>query len=159
MFTDMVVDINIHHGGIFHHTLFSYVGGDIKEVNRYDVDLLSMWEMKELVRELGYLNDIRCWYNVGSNHEQVISLNTDAEIVDFLNIVKMYKFEEVHLYVEHMVDHAIVVNEPLFFEACEAYVREGGDGVDKVHKAAREDGDGVSINEQFEILKQQIVKV
>ena len=56
----MVVDINIYHGGIFHHTPFIYVGGDVEEVKGYDVDLLSMWEVQELVRELGYLNDIRC---------------------------------------------------------------------------------------------------
>ena len=80
----------------------------------------------------------------------MIYLNTDAEIVDFLNIVEMYKFEEVHLYVEHMVDHIVVVNEPLFLEACEAHVGEGGGGVDEVHRATREEGHGVSINEQFE---------
>jgi hypothetical protein len=38
-------------------------------------------------------------------------LNTDADIVNFLNVIKMYKFEVVHLYVEHMVDHAIMINK------------------------------------------------
>jgi hypothetical protein len=87
---------------------------------------------------------------ISANHEQVISLNTDTKIIDFLNIVEMYKFEEVHLYVEHMVDHAVVVNEPLFLEACEAHVGQEGGGVDEVHRATCEDGDGVSINKQFE---------
>jgi hypothetical protein len=73
------------------------------------------------------VNDFRCWYNVGAEHEQVIFLNTDADIVDFLNIVEMHKFEIVYLYVEHMMDHAIMINEPLFLESCQAQVgKEGG---------------------------------
>jgi hypothetical protein len=41
----------------------------------------------------------------------VIPLNTDANIVDFFNVIEMYKFEVVHLYVEHMVYHAIMIND------------------------------------------------
>ena len=49
----------------------------------------------------------------------------DAYIVDSLNIVEIYKFEEVQLYVENMMDHAVLVHEPLFLEAREPYVGEG----------------------------------
>jgi hypothetical protein len=133
-----------------HHMPFSYIGGDIHEVTGYDVDFFSMWKVKELVRDLGYLNDVRCWYNVGAEHEQMISLNTDANIVDFLKIVEIYKFDEVQLYVEHIVDHAVVVNGPLFLEACQTHVGERGGRVDEVHMAGHEDGDGVSANEQFQ---------
>jgi hypothetical protein len=56
----MVINITIHHKGLMHHTLFTYVGGDVHQVNGYDVDYLSLWEVKELVHNLGYVNDIRC---------------------------------------------------------------------------------------------------
>jgi hypothetical protein len=92
-------------------------------------------EVKELVCDLGYLNDVRCWYNVGTDHEQVIPLNINANIVDFFNVVEIYKFEKVHLYVEHMVDHVVLIHEPLFLQARETRVGEGSGGVDKVSKA------------------------
>jgi hypothetical protein len=60
MFIDMVINKIIHHGGIMHPTPFMYVGDDVHQVNGYDVDYLSMWEVKELARDLGYLNNIRC---------------------------------------------------------------------------------------------------
>ena len=109
-----------------------------------------MWDVKELVRDFEYMNNVRCWYNVGAEHEQVISLNIDADIVDFLNIVKMYKFKVLHLYVEHMVDRAIVVNEPLFLQSCQTQVGEGSGRVDEVHTVSHEDGNGVNANEQFQ---------
>ena len=105
MYIDMFVDLKVHHGGIMCHTPFSYVDGDIHDVPGYDVDFFNKWELKELV------NDFKYWYNVSAEHEQVIPLNTNADIVDFLNVIEMYKFEVVHLYVEHMVDHAIMINE------------------------------------------------
>jgi hypothetical protein len=123
-----------------------------------------MWELKELVRDFGYVNDFKYWYNIGAKYKRVIPLNIDANIVDFLNIVEMYKFEVVHLYVEHMVDHAIMINETFFF-FLQTQVGEGGGEVDEVHMtghehgdggvdeehiAGREDRDGVSANKQFQ---------
>ena len=61
----------------------------------------------------------------------------------------MYKFEVVHLCVEHMVDYAIMINEPLFIESCQTQVGEGGGRVNEVHMAGCEDEDGVNTNEQF----------
>ena len=76
---------------------------------------MSLWEVKELVRDLGYRNNVRCWYNVGDNpHNHVIPLNSDANVVDFLNIVSNYTLGDVHLYVEHIVDNAIMVEEHFF---------------------------------------------
>jgi hypothetical protein len=128
MFTGMFVDLKVHHGGIVRHAPFSYVDGDVHDVLGYDIDFFSMWELKELVWDFGYVNDFKCWYNVGAEHEQVIPLNTDADIVDFLNVIDMYKFEVVHLYVEHMVDHAIMINETFLLESCQTQVGKGGYG-------------------------------
>jgi hypothetical protein len=51
-----------------HHNPFMYVGGDVHQVNGYDIDYLSLWKVKDIVRDFGYVNDIRCWYNVNDNH-------------------------------------------------------------------------------------------
>jgi hypothetical protein len=32
-------------------------------------------------------------------------------MVNFINVVEDYKYAQVHPYVEHMVDHAVVVEE------------------------------------------------
>jgi hypothetical protein len=50
------------------HNPFTYIVGDIQQVNGYDVDYLSLWEIKELVRDLRYVNDIKCWYNISDHH-------------------------------------------------------------------------------------------
>jgi hypothetical protein len=99
------------------HNPFTYIDGDIHEVNGYDVDYLSLWEIKELVRDLGYVNDIKCWYNISDNQQHVIPLNSDADVINLINVVEDYGCVQVHLYVEHMVDHAVVVEERFLLEA------------------------------------------
>ena len=141
MFTGIFVNLKVHRGRIVRHTLFIYVDGDVHDVPGYDIDFFSMWELKELVRDFGYVNDFKCWYNVDVEHEHAIPLNTDADIVDFLNLIDMYKFEEVHIYVEHMVDHAVMINETFLLESCQTQIGEGGGGGDEVNTAGREHGD------------------
>jgi hypothetical protein len=94
------------------------------------------------------VNDFKCWYNVGAEHEQVIALNTDVDIVDFLGVIEDYKPKVVHLYVEHMVDHTVMINEGFLLEYSQTQAGEGGGGVDEVQMGDREDGDGVNTNEQ-----------
>ena len=95
------------------------------------------------------MNEIRSWYNVGDNHQAVIPLHNDSDIIDFINVVEDYKFDQVHLYVEHMVNDAIVVEERFLIEAGKDEQHghgdgevegEGVDGRDELHSAAREDG-------------------
>ena len=69
-------------------------------------------------------------------------MNTDVDIVDFLNVIEMYEYEVVHLYVEHTMDHAVMINETLLLEYSQTQVGEGGGGVDEVHTAIHEHGDG-----------------
>jgi hypothetical protein len=47
----------------------------------------------------------------------VIPLNSDADVENFINVVEDYNCVQVHLYVEHMVDHAVVVEERFLLEA------------------------------------------
>jgi hypothetical protein len=144
-----LINITICHGRIVHHDPFSYVGGDIHEVKQYDIDYISTWEIKEHVHDLGYVNEIRCWYNVSDNRQHVIPLYNDSDIIDFINVVEDYKYEQVHLYVEHMVDEAIMVEERFLIEALKdgqyghgdgEVEGEGGGGVDELHSATCEDG-------------------
>jgi hypothetical protein len=138
------INITIHHGGIVRHNPFTYIGGDIQQVNGYDVDYLSLWEIKELVRDLGYVNDIKCWYNISDHQQHVISLNSDADVVNFINVVEDYICVQVHLYVEHMVDHAVVVEERFFLEAnpLDGHVDIVVDGDGHGHVDRDVDGDG-----------------
>jgi hypothetical protein len=47
----------------------------------------------------------------------VIPLNSDADVVKFINVMEDYNCVQVHLYVEHMVDHAVVVEEHFLLNA------------------------------------------
>jgi hypothetical protein len=125
-----------------YHVPFSYIDGNVHDVPGYDVQFFTMWELKELVRDFEYVNNFKCWNNVGAKHEQVIHLNTDVDIVNFLNVIEMYESEVVHLYVEHTVDYAVMINETLLLEYSQTKVGEGGSGVDEVHTASHEHGDG-----------------
>ena len=133
------------------HDPFSYIDGDIHEVKQYDINYIGTWEIKELVHDLGYVNEIRCWYNIDNSHQDVIPLHNDSDIIDFINIVEDYGYDQVHLYVEHMVDHVILLKERFLIEAGKdgqhghgdrdgEVEKEGGSGVDELHSATREDG-------------------
>jgi len=64
----MSVDVTIHHGGIVQHNPgLMYVGGMTDEIKDYDTDFLSVWEIEDLVRDLGYVNDLRYWYKMDDN--------------------------------------------------------------------------------------------
>jgi hypothetical protein len=42
MFTGMLVDLEVHHGGMVRHEPFSYVDGDVHDVPGYDVQFFTM---------------------------------------------------------------------------------------------------------------------
>jgi hypothetical protein len=69
---------------------------------------------------------------MSDHHQHVIPLNSDADMVDFINVVSDCKYEQVHLYVGHMVDYVVVVEEHFLLEACKDGQHVDGDG----------DGDG-----------------
>jgi hypothetical protein len=47
----------------------------------------------------------------------VIPLRNDSDIIDFINVVEEYIYDQVHLYVEHMVDDVIMVEEHFLIKA------------------------------------------
>jgi hypothetical protein len=103
----MSLDITIcHAGGVLQHNpSLQYVGGLTDEIKNYNVDLFSVWKIEDVVRDLGYVNDLRYWYKMDDN---------DEHIVDFLNIVEVYELKSVHMYVEHKVDELDIVGKVLF---------------------------------------------
>jgi hypothetical protein len=55
-----MVDITVHRGGVVqHYPGPMYVGGTTDFIKKYDIDFLSVWEVDDLVRDLGYVNDLR----------------------------------------------------------------------------------------------------
>ena len=87
MVTGMLVDLKVHHGGILRHAPFSYIDGDVHDVQGYDVQFFTMWKLKQLVQDFRYVNDFKCWYNVGAKDEQAIPLSTDANIVEINDLI------------------------------------------------------------------------
>jgi hypothetical protein len=63
-------------------------------------------EVEDLVRGLGYVNDLRYWYKLDDNDMDTLgkSLTNDEQVVHFLNIVEVYKCNSVHIYVKHRID-------------------------------------------------------
>jgi len=114
---NMLLDITIHHGGVVQHNPgLQYVGGLTDEIKNYDVDFLSAWEIEDIVRDLGYVNDLKYWFKMDGNDVEELGkpLTNDEQVVDFLNIVEVYGLTSVHIYVEHRVDEPDIVGEVLF---------------------------------------------
>jgi hypothetical protein len=105
---------------------------------------LSSFAKFVLFCDLRYVNGIKCWYNISDHHQNVIPLNSDADVVNFINVVEDYNYVQVHLYVEHMVDHAIVVEERFLLEGSplDGHVDRVVDGDGHGHVDRDVDGDG-----------------
>jgi hypothetical protein len=113
----MLLDMTIHHGGVVQHNpSLQYVGGLKDEIKNYDIDFLLAWEIEDVVRDLGYVNDLRYWFKMDDNDVEELGkpLTNDEQVVDFLNIVEVYGLTSVHIYVEHRVDEPDIVGEVLF---------------------------------------------
>lgn len=66
-----------------------------------------------MVRDLGYHNELGYWYQFDEDdlEEGLKQLRGDAVIVDLLNSIEGENRQNVHIYVEHKVDEAIVIDE------------------------------------------------
>jgi hypothetical protein len=109
-----MVDIIIHHNRrVQHNPGLTYIGGFTDEIKNYDTDFLSMWEIEDVVRDLGYVNDLHYWYMLDDNDIDELGkpLTNDNQVVDFLNIIEVYECSSVHIYIEYRVDVAIIVAE------------------------------------------------
>jgi len=118
----MLLDMTIHHGGVVQHNpSLQYVGGLKDEIKNYDIDFLLAWEIEDVVRDLGYVNDLRYWFKMDDNDMEELGkpLTNDEHVVDFLNIVEVYGLTSVHIYVEHRVDEPDIVGEVLFLPPLE----------------------------------------
>lgn len=72
-------------------------------------------EIENVVKDLGYVNDLHYWYKLDDNDIDIDELGkpltNDEQVVDFLNIIEVYECSSVHIYVEHRVDVPIIVAE------------------------------------------------
>jgi hypothetical protein len=55
--TDMLIDMDVHRCRRVEHNPFECVGGKTDLVREYDMDYFSVWEVEELVKDLGYINN------------------------------------------------------------------------------------------------------
>jgi hypothetical protein len=98
-----------------HNPGLTYIGGLTAEVKYYDVDYLSVWEIEDFVRDLGYVNDLSYWYKLDGNDMEELGnlLTNDEQVVDFMNFVEVYELKSVHIHVKNRVDVLEIVGEVL----------------------------------------------
>lgn len=100
-------DINFHHKGRFSGTPLEYVGGEICEVPRVELDLFSFFCVRDLVRGfLGYADDhYKLWWKRAEEsfdlHIKQICLDKDAmEVSGYVQSGA----RQVEIYLEHTVE-------------------------------------------------------
>ncbi|GLT53515.1 hypothetical protein SLA2020_267810 [Shorea laevis] len=109
----MLVDVTIHHGGRVQQNPFQYIGRFEDFIKSYDVDFFSVWEVEDLVRDLGYINDLAYWYKMddGDIEEPGKPLRNDTDVMDLLHVLEVENMRSVHIYVEHRIDEAVMIDQ------------------------------------------------
>lgn len=76
-----------------HNLGLAYIGRLTDEIKDYDTNFLSVWEIEDIVRDLGYVNDLRYWYKLDYNDMEELGkpLTNDEQVMDFLNIIEIYE--------------------------------------------------------------------
>jgi hypothetical protein len=64
----MLVHMIVHHGGFVQHNPFAYIGGPKDEIKDYDVNFLLVWEIEDLVGDIGYLNEFVYWHKLDEDN-------------------------------------------------------------------------------------------
>ena len=64
----MLVPMIVHHGGFVQHNPFACIGGQKDEIKDYDVNFLLVWEIEDLVGDIGYLNEFVYWHKLAEDN-------------------------------------------------------------------------------------------
>jgi hypothetical protein len=100
-----MVDIIIHHDGkVQHNPRLTYIGGLMDEIKNYDTDFLSVWEIEDVVKDLGYVNDLHYWHKFVEYRVDVPIIIAEVPLLLPLEGVDDNGHENDH--VEGLMDHA-----------------------------------------------------
>ncbi|KAJ1440649.1 hypothetical protein SESBI_01715 [Sesbania bispinosa] len=109
----MSFTVVVHHGGAFvgDHTL-GYDGGEVHAFHNLDVDSWSYFEALGLIKDLGYREAVKLWWNVGKGKKGKIfkSISWDSHALEMCQYAVDNNCE-VDLYVEHTL-----VSQPVLLE-------------------------------------------
>ncbi|KAH7836248.1 hypothetical protein Vadar_033984 [Vaccinium darrowii] len=94
MLTQESANTNVHHGGIFvvDRGTKSYMGGQISYSDYWDVDKVSLLELDEIGKKLGFTKTIEFYYKVLNNGVFKI-LQNDNDILDMVKCIKDGKID------------------------------------------------------------------
>ena len=109
---DELFSMSVHHGGYFIENPRKYVGGKVDVVDNYDSDRWSKVEIEGICRDFGYTSVSKLWYkmlDMNQERENFHLVVDDHDAMFMKTLVKGH--EEIHVYVEHLVDDLILVDE------------------------------------------------
>ncbi|MED6144275.1 hypothetical protein PIB30_014135 [Stylosanthes scabra] len=113
---DMYVPV-FHHGGRFEEVdgVLCYLDGSVKRWQAMDIDLVCFFDLKDFLNELGYKKYKKLLWHDTRDPDLNTSLHHikgDAEINELRGVVvRNMGPKEFHIYVEHVVDTPVVVED------------------------------------------------
>ena len=109
---DELFSMSVHHGGYFIENPRKYVGGKVDVVDNCDSDRWSKVEIEGICKDFGYTSVSRLWYkmlDMNQERENFHLVVDDHDAMFMKTLVRVH--EEIHVYVEHLVDDLILVDE------------------------------------------------
>ncbi|RYR08308.1 hypothetical protein Ahy_B05g075922 [Arachis hypogaea] len=109
------ITLSIHHRGRFEREpvgKLSYIGGEVSEIERVNVDTLNGFFISDLLKDIGYMSISEFyWLEPGKELDDGLRLLR----VD-MDVVKMYEAamkngNKINVYIEHPVDQPVVVED------------------------------------------------
>ncbi|KAJ1378220.1 hypothetical protein SESBI_48087, partial [Sesbania bispinosa] len=142
----------VHHGGAFvGDRMLGYEGGEVHAFHNLDVDSWSYFEALGLIKDLGYREAVKLWWNVGKGKKGKIfkSISWDSHALEMCQYAVDNNCE-VDLYVEHtLVSQSVLLEESTLLtfnnegEKEKEEVEQGVLGDQKLDDDNVEEGDGV----------------
>ncbi|KAJ1435355.1 hypothetical protein SESBI_04857 [Sesbania bispinosa] len=141
----------VHHGGAFvGDRMLGYEGGEVHAFHNLDVDSWSYFEALGLIKDLGYREVVKLWWNVGKGKKGKIfkSISWDSHALEMCQYAVDNNCE-VDLYVEHtLVSQSMLLEESTLLtfnnegEKEKEEVEQGVLGDQKLDDDNVEEGDG-----------------
>nr|POE61383.1 hypothetical protein CFP56_40988 [Quercus suber]POE61384.1 hypothetical protein CFP56_40989 [Quercus suber] len=109
---DDLFSVFVHHGGYFTDNPQEYVGSKVDVVNNCDPDKWSKVVIEGICRDFGYTFISRLWYKMLGKDQERDNFHLIVDDHDAMFMTDLVRgHEEIHVFVEHLGDDPILVNE------------------------------------------------
>ncbi|KAL7104244.1 hypothetical protein ACP275_08G232000 [Erythranthe tilingii] len=95
---DTFFTFRINHGGRF-ESYFDYVGGMVSVVPNIDPDLMSYFELLDMVKELGYPISSVLWYKL-PNENAIALLETDHDVLKMFKLFVEKNVLQIDMFIQ-----------------------------------------------------------